>query len=72
MTIPKNATAEQIIAELEADGFGWDLSHTGCFRECRLWRWPHVVGRYRPHGPEPLATMLRGALDDFANGGKNV
>jgi hypothetical protein len=72
MTIPANATAEQIIAELEADGFGWDISHTGRLRECRIWKWPTVVGRYRPQQAEPLASMLRGALADMANGGKNV
>ena len=72
MTITTNATAEQIIEELEADGFGWDIGHTGRLRECRIWRWPTVIGRYRPEKPEPLADMLRGALADMANGGRNV
>jgi hypothetical protein len=72
MTIPTNATAEQIIAELEADGYGWDISHTGRLRECRVWKWPVVVGRHRPDKAESLADMLRGALADMANGGRNV
>lgn len=72
MTIPTNATAEQIIAELEADGYGWDLSNTSSWPECRIWKWPYVKGRYRPSKTEPLADMLRGALADMANGGRNV
>lgn len=64
MNIPQNATAEQIIEELEADNYGWDIGHTGALRECRIWRWPTVFGRYRPNQAEPLA--------DMANGGRNL
>ena len=57
-------TADEIIAHLESQGIEWDISHTGRLIECRIWRWPYVVGRYRPSKIEPLADMLRGAIAD--------
>lgn len=65
-------TAEEIIANLESRGLGWDIGHTGRLRECRIWNWPHVVGRYRPHGPEPLAEQLSKAIADMEAGGQNA
>ena len=61
--IIKSTTADGIIVELEAQGYGWDIGHSGSLRECRIWVWPHVVGRYRPSGSEPLAGMLLRAID---------
>ena len=58
-------TADEIIAELEAQRLGWSLDHTGNLIEARIWRWPHVIGRYRPHKTEPLADMLRAAIADM-------
>ena len=58
----KSTDADGIIAELEAQGCGWDLGYTGNLRECRIWQWQHVVGRYRQHESEPLAAMLLRAV----------
>ena len=55
-------TADAIIAKLEAAGLGWSLDHCGCLIEARIWRWPDVIGRYRPHTVEPLADMLMAAI----------
>lgn len=55
-------TADSIIAKLEAAGLGWSLDHCGCLIEARIWRWPDVIGRYRPAKTEPLADMLLEAL----------
>ncbi len=55
MTTP---TVDDIIANLELRGLGWSLDHTGRLIEARVWDWPHVIGRYRPHTVEPLAKML--------------
>ena len=55
-------TADAIIAKLEAAGLGWSLDHCGCLIEARIWRWPDVIGRYRPTKVEPLAVMLLEAL----------
>jgi hypothetical protein len=73
MTIPTNATAEEIAKELEADGYMWDISvlSAGTY-ECRLWRWPHVKAKYRASEFPGMAGMLRGAIDVLANGGRNI
>lgn len=55
-------TADAIIAKLEAIGLGWSLDNCGTLIEARIWRWPEVIGRYRPAKTEPLATMLLEAL----------
>jgi hypothetical protein len=55
--------ADQIIMCLESLKYGWSLDHTGCIIEARIWDWPNVIGRYRPHKVEPLADMLRGAIN---------
>lgn len=55
-------TADAIIAKLEAAGLDWSLDHCGCLIEARIWRWPDVIGRYRPAKTEPLADMLMAAL----------
>ena len=60
--IIESTTADGIITELEAQGYGWDIGYSGSLRECRIWIWPHVVGRYRPSGSEPLADMLLRAI----------
>ena len=58
-------TADQIIESLEASGLGWSLDHCGTLIEARIWKWPHVVGRYRPEQVEPLAKMLGEAINDM-------
>ena len=61
MTTP---TADDIIADLESRGLGWSLDHTGRLIEARIWDWPTVIARYRPHAVEPLAQMLATAAFD--------
>ena len=58
----ENPSADEIIQDLEARGLGWSLDHAGNLIEARIWNWPYVVGRYRPHTVEPLAKMLATAL----------
>ena len=55
-------TVDQLIADLESRGLGWSLDHTGRLIECRIWKWPDVIGRYRPATVEPLAKMLSEAM----------
>jgi hypothetical protein len=59
---PGSATADELIGELESRGLGWSLDNTGRLIEARVWDWPNVVGRYRPHTVEPLAKMLAEAM----------
>jgi len=69
--MPSDMTADRIIAYCEQFGLGWSLDHTGRLIEARIWNWPDVVGRYRPHKVEPLAIMLwmalRNAHDSLPN-----
>ena len=59
-------TVDQLIANLESQGLGWSLDHTQAqLIEARVWKWPNVVGRYRPNAVEPLAVMLQKAIDDM-------
>lgn len=61
-SLPRKAvTADDIIADLESRGLGWSLDHTGTLIEARVWRWPRIIGRYRPDKVEPLAKMLAAA-----------
>jgi hypothetical protein len=55
-------SADALISDLESRGIGWSLDHTGRLIEARVWDWPHVIGRYRPHKTEPLAHMLAQAM----------
>jgi hypothetical protein len=57
-------TVDDIIADLESRGLGWSLDHTGTLIEARVWRWPRIIGRYRPDKVEPLAKMLAAACFD--------
>ena len=61
----KAADADTIIAGLEQRKLGWSLDHTGSMIEARIWEWPYVIGRHRNFtgAPEPLADMLRKALE---------
>lgn len=54
-------TVDALIEQLEKEGYGFSLDHTSRMYEARVWRWPHVVGRYRPHNQEPLLHMLQQA-----------
>lgn len=57
--------ADEIIKQLEWLDLGWSLDYTGRIREARIWKWPHVIGRYRATDPEkhePLAEMLMKAI----------
>ena len=58
------ATVDDLIAILKKRGLGWSLDHTDRLIEARVWDWPNVIGRYRPRMVEPLAVMLRAAMDD--------
>ena len=58
----RDASADELIQWLEVRGFGWSLDHTGHMIEARVWDWPHVIGRHRPGKVEPLADMLRAAI----------
>lgn len=60
---PDERSADAIIADLEARGLGWSLDNTGNLVEARVWNWPYVIGRYRPNATEPLAHMLRKAME---------
>lgn len=53
---------DEIILRLERVRLGWSIDHTGSLVECRIWAWPHVIGRYRPSKVPPLADMIRGAI----------
>ncbi len=55
-------SADSLIADLESRGLGWSLDHAGRLIEARVWDWPHVISRYRPHKTEPLAHMLAQAM----------
>ena len=61
------AQADDLISWLEARGYGWSLDHTGRLIEARIWDWPFVIGRYRPNSVEPLADMLRGAIQTLTS-----
>jgi hypothetical protein len=62
IVVTPEQSVDDIIAVLEAHNLGWSLDHTGCLIEARIWEWPSVIGRYRPHAVEPLADMLRAAI----------
>ena len=55
-------SADELIQIIEEKGLGWDVGNTGNFIECRIWEWPHVVSRYRPHKTESLTHMLAEAM----------
>ena len=59
-----SALVDELVQALEARGLGWSLDHTGGLVEARVWKWPYVVGRYRPNSVEPLARMLSMAMVD--------
>ena len=61
-------SVDALIEALEKEGFGFSLDHTGCLYEARVWKWPHVVGRYRPEKQEPLLHMLQQACLRGENG----
>ena len=54
--------AQGIVSELELQGYGWDIGNTNNFTECRVWKWPHVVGRHRPIKQETMTEMLISAI----------
>ena len=55
---------DDLIRQIESKGFQWDVGHTGCNLEARIWDWPNVIGRYRPKSLETLKDMLIGACID--------
>jgi hypothetical protein len=59
---PPDCSVDVLIADLESRGLGWSLDNTGRLIEARVWDWPHVIGRYRPHKTEPLAHMIAKAM----------
>ena len=63
--IAPDLTLDEVIAVLEAHGFGWSLDHHGGLIEARVWDWPYCVGRYRPATVEPLAQMLHRAIQSM-------
>jgi hypothetical protein len=56
-------TIDELVSTLEGAGLGWDIGNTGRLIEARVWRWPHVIGRYRPNSMEPVADMLAKAME---------
>lgn len=60
-----NPTADEIIADLESRGLGWDVCNTGRLIKCRIWKWPDMIARYQPGATEPLAHMLTHCLAKF-------
>lgn len=59
---PMVCSVDSLIDDLESRGLGWSLDHTAMLIEARVWDWPFVIGRYRPHNLEPLAHMLAQAM----------
>lgn len=55
---------DALVEELESRGLCWDVSYTHGLREVRIWHWPHVIARYRPTEPTPVANMLTVAMYD--------
>jgi len=55
---------EELITFLEDLDYQWDIGHTGYHREARIWRWPHVEGRYSPAERETAYDMLKKAAID--------
>jgi hypothetical protein len=60
-TMTSEHTADEIIADLEARGLGWSIKHMDRLIECRIWKWPYLIGRYLPSEVVPLADMLLAA-----------
>jgi hypothetical protein len=59
----KEVTVDELVADLESRGLGWDLSHcSNGLIEARIWHWPFVVARYRPDEMMPLAGLLAHAM----------
>ena len=58
----KLPSVEDMILELESLGLGWSLDHTGSLIEARVWKWPEVIGRYRPTKLMPLWEMMGHAM----------
>lgn len=57
----KYLTVDALIEQLEKENLGFSLDHTARLYEARVWKWPNVVGRYRPSKQEPLLHMLQQA-----------
>lgn len=55
---------DDLIRQIEARGYQWDVSNTARIIEARIWKWPNVVGRYRPNTLEPIEDMLKKACDE--------
>jgi len=68
MSDPKEATIDDLIADIESRGLGWMIDHMEGRRvttkEARVWDFPHCLATYRTDKPEPLATMLAKAMYD--------
>ena len=58
------STVDAFVEDLESRGLCWDVGVTHGLRECRIWHWPHVIARYRPHERTPIANMLAAAMYD--------
>lgn len=69
-TNPQPEEIDRLVADLEQRKLGWSLDHTGNMIEARIWRWPVVIGRYRPATVEPLHQMLLAAGKDAGLEGK--
>lgn len=61
--IMNNESADYLLIELEERGLGWSLDSTGRVIEARIWKWPEVIGRYRPDKLEPLSYMISQAMN---------
>lgn len=64
MSDDKTRSADDLVAKLESEGLGWDVGRAGPLIEARVWRWPYVIGRYRPKEMKSLYEMLSCAMRD--------
>lgn len=55
---------DDMIQKLEDQGYQFDIGNTGMNIECRIWSWPHVIGRYRVDKFTTIEDMLSGAMKD--------
>jgi len=62
-------TIEQIGAQIEAQGYGWDVGRMDKhFAEARVWKWPYVKGRYR----NPDCSARDSLIQACANAGITI
>lgn len=53
---------DEIIADLESRGLGWDIGHTARLREIRIWNWPDVISRKFFKEGDSLLKVFQSAI----------